>query len=61
MQELFGLSYKDAAHRLYHSEVQKMLLVDVAKDRMQKIRHHNDWFILNRIGYEIATIDALED
>ena len=32
LQGVYGLSYKDAAHRLYHSEVQKLMLIDKVQD-----------------------------
>jgi hypothetical protein len=41
MQEKYGLSYKDAAHRLYHSEVQKLKAEDIAYRSMQEMNQQN--------------------
>jgi hypothetical protein len=58
LQGRYGLSYKDAAHRLYHSEVQKLSMANRAYQEMKEIRNHADEKIVEEIERNIASIDA---
>lgn len=55
LQGVYGLSYKDAAHRLYHSEVQKLMLIEKVQDSRSKMHDEIQEARLN-IQKEIAEI-----
>lgn len=56
LQQQHGLSYKDAAHRLYHSEVQKLRVEDDACKVISGLREHID-ILSTDISNEIKRID----
>ncbi|KAH9957157.1 hypothetical protein BGW80DRAFT_1565487 [Lactifluus volemus] len=68
LQEMHGISYKDAAHRLYHSEVKKLLTEDDVRTKIgdicENIAAKVDKDIRNRIreiderASELATDDS---
>jgi hypothetical protein len=57
LQEQLGLSYKDAAHRLYHSEVQKLRVEDEACKTLSGIREQVEAMINENIAAKIHTAD----
>jgi thermostable 8-oxoguanine DNA glycosylase len=58
LQQMYGLSYKDAAHCLYHSEIQKLTMADHAYRHISTIRQGIDQLILEDISEKIAKIDC---
>jgi hypothetical protein len=56
LQQQLGLSYKDAAHRLYHSEVQKLSVATDAYKTISKLRQQMD-IIEENISDKIRSID----
>jgi hypothetical protein len=62
LQQQQGLSYKDAAHRLYHSEVQKLKAEDDTCKAFAALREEMTTTIKHCIWPKIKRIDAeLED
>jgi hypothetical protein len=59
LQEQLGLSYKDAAHRLYHSEVQKLRVEDEACKTLSGIRERVKAMIDENIAAKIHTADEV--
>jgi hypothetical protein len=57
LQQQHGLSYKDAAHRLYHSEIQKLAVEDEAGKGFSKLRQEIESLIRDNIGPLITSID----
>jgi hypothetical protein len=57
LQHQHGLSYKDAAHRLYHSEVQKLRVEDEACKAISGLRQQVDMLITDDISSQITSID----
>jgi hypothetical protein len=45
LKQKYGLSYKDAAHCLYHSEVQKLNTEDNAYASISEMKHHIDQMV----------------
>ena len=58
LQQQHGLSYKDAAHRLYHSEIQKLRVNDDACKAMSGLRQRIDLMITEDIRKKIERIDS---
>lgn len=57
LQTLLGISYKDAAHRLYMTEVEKMKAEKQVENSFGKIRETIDNTIVNEILPPIKKID----
>jgi hypothetical protein len=57
LQETLGISYKDAAHRLYMAEVAKMKTEKQAELAMTSIRDNIDKTIVNDIYPPITNLD----
>jgi hypothetical protein len=57
LQQQLGLSYKDAAHRLYHSEVQKLAVEDDRCKAISALRQQIDMLITEEISERIRNID----
>jgi hypothetical protein len=60
LQDRLGLSYKDAAHRLYMSEVEKLRSEKHAARAMKSIRTRIDNTIVERIFPPISKLDGEE-
>lgn len=45
LQQTLGISYKDAAHRLFMAEVERLKVVDSASNRFRDLGHHIDSYI----------------
>ena len=60
LQDRLGLSYKDAAHRLYISEVEKLRTEKHAARAMKSIRTRIDNTIVERIFPPISQLDGEE-
>ena len=58
LQNLFGISYKDAAHRLYMIEVEKLKAGMEIEGGFAHIRNSIDNTITNEILPAISRIDA---
>ena len=58
LQKTLGLSYKDAAHRLYMSEVEKMKAEKQSGHSFSKIRETIDNTIINEIYPPLSKIDS---
>ncbi|KAF8328755.1 hypothetical protein F5887DRAFT_924092 [Amanita rubescens] len=58
VQEKFGLSYKDAAHRLYHTESRAQVDNDVVFRTFSQLRQGMDERIIHDITERIKEIDA---
>ena len=58
LQKTLGLSYKDATHRLYMSEVEKMKAEKQAGYSFTKIRETIDNTIINEIYPPLSKIDS---
>lgn len=58
LQATLGLSYKDAAHRLYMAEVEKMRAQRQAEFALAKICEKIDGTIVNEIYPPITRIDS---
>jgi hypothetical protein len=59
LQEKLGLSYKDAAHRLYHSEVQKLKVEDEACKTLSGLRGEVEATICDNIIPKIHKADSV--
>jgi hypothetical protein len=57
LQQQLGISYKDAAHRLYHSEVQKLAVEDDRYKAFSGLRQQIDALITEDISEKIRNID----
>ena len=57
VQEKFGLSYKDAAHRLYHTESRALLDNDAVFRTFSQLRQGMDERIIHDITERIKEID----
>jgi len=57
LQQLHGLSYKDAAHCLYHGEVKKLNGIDDAYHSLLKMHQDIDKLIMEDVDDKIAKID----
>ena len=60
MQARLGISYKDAAHHLYMTEVAKINTEKQAKQAMAKIWEQIDYTIINNIYPPLTKIDSGE-
>jgi hypothetical protein len=60
MQSRWGLSYKDAAHRLYLAELEKMRAYKEAENAMIRISGQIDKIIGHEINPAIHYIDHLQ-
>jgi hypothetical protein len=60
LQATLGISYKDAAHRLYLTEVEKMKTEKQAELALSAIRETIDNTIINEIHPPISKIDSGE-
>ena len=58
LQKKFGLSYKDAAHRLYMAEVAKIKTEKQAELAMTNIQENIDKTIINDIYPPLTKIDS---
>ena len=58
LQKTLGLSYKDAVHRLYMSEVEKMKAEKQSGHSFAKIRKTIDNMIINEIYPPLSKIDS---
>lgn len=58
VQEKFGLSYKDAAHRLYHTESRAQVDNDMVFRTFSQLRQGMDERIIHDITERIKEIDA---
>ena len=47
LQQKYGLSYKDASHCLYHSQLQKLIVKDLALQSVSKVQQRVDKEIAN--------------
>jgi hypothetical protein len=61
MQSRWGLSYKDAAHRLYMAEVEKFRAEKHAENAMFAIRSRIDNIITHEIRPVINNLDSQLD
>jgi hypothetical protein len=61
LQAQLGLSYKDAAHRLYMAEVEKLRAERKAIESSRQIRQRIDRLITNEIGPVLAKIDKMDN
>jgi hypothetical protein len=59
LQERYGLSYKDASHRLYHSEIAKVLVLEHARESVADIHGKLDKRIED-LKKNILTIDNMK-
>jgi hypothetical protein len=59
LQEQLGLSDKDAAHRLYHSEVQKLKVEDEACKTLSGLREEVETSISDNIIPKIHKADSV--
>jgi hypothetical protein len=57
LQNRLGISYKDAAHRLYLIEVEKMKIEKLLDDSFAYVRQSIDNTIVNEICTPISQID----
>lgn len=57
LKQKYGLSYKDAAHRLYHSEVQKLNAEDEAYAMISELRRQVDDIVEKDVKNMIMDID----
>lgn len=57
LQTMYGISYKDAAHRLYMAEVEKIKIEKRNEFAFTKIRETIDNTIINEIYPPITMID----
>ena len=57
LQQQHGLSYKDAAHRLYHSEVHKLQVNDEAYKAMSVLQQHAETTLSDDFYQKIAEVD----
>ena len=57
LQQQYGLSYKDAAHRLYHSEAQKLTVESDRQKAISGLRQQIDKLIAEDISDRIRSID----
>ena len=48
LQQQYGISYKDAAHRLYHSEITKLGSIDTAQRNLERLLRDLDDIIVYR-------------
>jgi len=60
LQARWGLSYKDASHRLYIAEVEKLRCHATAAESLRKTRQRIDKIITHEIVPVLAKIDKLE-
>lgn len=58
LQNMLGLSYKDAAHRLYMAEIERIKPEMQAAHGMRRIREDIDKTIINDIYPPITTLDS---
>ena len=58
LQKTLGLSYKDAAHRLYMAEVEKMKAEKQSGNGYTKMRETIDNTIINEIYPPLTKIDS---
>jgi hypothetical protein len=58
LQSLLGISYKDAAHRLYMKEVEKLKNERLTEKNCRKIRDHIDNTISTDLEGPIKEIDT---
>lgn len=61
LQETLGISYKDAAHRLYMAEVNKMKPEKDSEVAFTKVRQIIDNTIINEVYPVITEIDKRDD
>lgn len=61
LQETLGISYKDAAHRLYMAEVNKMKAEKDSEVAFTKVRQIIDNTIINEVYPVITEIDKRDD
>lgn len=61
LQETLGISYKDAAHRLYMAEVNKMKAEKDSEVAITKVRQIIDNTIINEVYPVITEIDKRDD
>lgn len=57
MQERFGITYKDAAHRLFLAEVERLKLADAASNSFGAVRKRLDNIVEEEIFPPIKAID----
>ena len=57
LKQKYGLSYKDAAHCLYHSEVQKLNAEDEAYAMISELRRQVDDIVEKDVKNMIMDID----
>ena len=60
LQKQLGLSYKDAAHRLYMAELESLRMSDSASKYFEHIQREVDGIIIEDIGPAILAIDKGE-
>ena len=60
LQQRLGLSYKDAAHRLYMTMLESIRLSDTASKYLEHVRRQVDGIIIEEIGPAILSIDKGE-
>jgi hypothetical protein len=58
LQEKYGLSYKDAAHRLYHTEARALMEIDGTFRTISELRQGMDEQIVHELTKQIKSIDA---
>jgi hypothetical protein len=58
LQVKYGLSYKDAAHRLYYSEVKKLQVEDNAYKSMNEMLDYIDSSIVQDLQQKLNAIDG---
>jgi hypothetical protein len=58
LQQMYGLSYKDAAHRLYHSELRQVMAEDAAYKSFTTLYNNINRSILMDIENKINQIDT---
>jgi hypothetical protein len=52
LQDQYGISYKDAAHRLYHGEIQKLSALTSSELKLSTVHDELDYAIGNAIEVE---------
>jgi predicted phosphohydrolase len=60
LAQKLGLSYKDAAHRLYMAEIERLKMADSAAKSFSALKHRMDKIVSHELYPPISAIDAGE-
>jgi hypothetical protein len=52
LQDQYGISYKDAAHRLYHGEIQKLSALTSSESKFSTVHDELDYAIGDTVEVE---------